>query len=173
MSLRGRLQVQSARRVLALAVFAAGLLIGGVPATLPVVFFRAGIRVGGPVDIRVIAPALMTATAALAPMMFVFVACRRTAVRSLSVSTIAAISLIVGIGGRYAGAILGTILVGRRIPTIVMLATPADITVGGADPGILLMVLIGVLAAGLWPLVGAFAGVGLAGMTGTVTETSR
>lgn len=157
-------QSPSPRRILAVAVVAAGIVNGVLAEMFPLLFRPLGIVSG-----RLFADAIVTAVSSLAPMVFVFAACRRAAITRLRRRTIAGIALIGGIVGRYAGTAIGSVLGGQEVPSPVVLATRSDLSVGMNSPIILLAVLLGVIVAGVWPLVGAFGGVGLAHMESSST----
>lgn len=154
-------RIRSPRAVLAAAVLAAGVVDKAVSEYLLVAITPLSAPIVTP---RVLADAVSTAVAALAPLAFVFLACRYAAIRSVPARTVAVVSVLAGIVGRYVGAVVGTVLAGGSPPSPLILATYSDLDVELHEPVLLTIVGFGVLAAGLWPMVGAFGGIGLAGL---------
>ncbi len=142
----------------AVAAFAAGLL-GLAVRGLPV-----GVLPGA-----VLAATLGQYLHALLPFAFVALAFRRRDVQlPSSAGAIAAGSIVAGIVGRYVGTAIGALVRGRGIPSPLVLASSADFAARSFGPVLWAAAVLGVVAAGLWALLGAFAGVGLLGMTGRV-----
>jgi hypothetical protein len=108
-------QSPSPRRILAVPVVVAGIVSGVLAEVFPLLFRPLGIVSG-----RLFADAIMTAVSSLAPMVFVFAACRRAAITRLRKRTIAGIALIGGIVGRYAGTAIGSVLAGQEVPSPVV-----------------------------------------------------
>ncbi|WP_435063995.1 hypothetical protein [Halobaculum sp. EA56] len=105
----------------------------------------------------------------LVPFAFVALAFGRRDAPSLpSVGVVAVGSLAAGVAGRYLGTALGALVRGRGVPSPLVLVGPADFAVGGFGPVMWTVSVLGVVAAGLWALLGAFAGVGLLAMVGRV-----
>lgn len=94
-----------------------------------------------------------------------FLVCQRIPIQSLSTGIIGSIALLTGILGRYVGAALGAVFRGGRIPTPVVLVTQADISLGFTDLGLQVAVLVGVLTTGVYSLIGAFGGIGVASIS--------
>lgn len=146
----------SPRIILTVAIMAAGIVNGVFGEVVPIV-----LRPHGVVWNRLFADAMITAIAVLTPLIFVFIACRRSAITRIRTQSIAAIALITGIIGRYVGTVIGSLLVGRGFPSPLILATRADLSIGLDTPIILLIVMLSVIVTGFWPVVGAFGGIGL------------
>lgn len=146
----------SPRIVLTVAIMAAGLVNGILGEVVPIV-----LRPHGIVWNRLFADVIITAIAALTPLIFVFIACRQSTITRLQTQTIAGIALITGIIGRYVGTVIGSLLVGTGFPSPLILATRADLSIGLDTPIILLIVMLSVIVTGFWPVVGAFGGIGL------------
>lgn len=91
----------------------------------------------------------------------VFALCRRTPIRSLPVSRIGLVALFAGVAGRYVGLALGRVVRGGRLPSPTELVSPADLALRLSNPGLVLIILVGFVTAGLWSLVSAFGGIGL------------
>ena len=119
----------------------------------------------GPVAGRLLADATATALLGLGTLGAVFLVSGRTSIRSLSTATVGGVALVSGVLGRYVGTTVWFVFRDTGVPSPVVLVTDAQLSVGGSDLGLLVAVLAGLVAAGLWPLVGTFGGIGLASMS--------
>lgn len=99
---------------------------------------------------------------ALVPVTFVYLVYRRESPVPDSLTRVAIVSLTAAILGRYLGTSLGYVLVGRQVPTPLVLASSADLAASEFGAVMWLATSLAVLGAGLWGAVGAFGGLGLA-----------
>lgn len=119
----------------------------------------------GIVQGRLLAEILATVVLALGPVVVGVVLWQRTRLRSLHIGSIGGIALLSGTVGRYIGIVLGNVVQGGQILSPTVLATHSDIALRASSPSLVLIILIGIVTAGLWSLVGVFAGIGLATQT--------
>ncbi|QZP37724.1 hypothetical protein [Halobaculum magnesiiphilum] len=104
---------------------------------------------------------------ALLPFAFVALAVQRGDLSPpASIRAVAAVSLASGAIGRYAGTVLGALVRGRAIPSPLVLVSSADFAVGSFGLGMWAVTVLGIVASGLWALVGAFAGLGVSTVAG-------
>ena len=150
---------RSAGITLGSAVFAVGLL---AELAFEFVLLSAAPSSLGPVAGRLLADATSTALLGVGTLGAVVLVCRRTSIWSLSTATVGGVALVSGVLGRYVGTAVWFVRRGAGVPSPVVLVTDAQLSVGGADLGLLVAVLAGLVAAGLWSLVGTFGGIGLA-----------
>lgn len=148
--------------VLGATVFIAGV-IGGLASELLWPVTR--VLPIGVAAITYLNDALSTIVIALAPLVLIYIACQRSSIQSLPIPVIATASLLAGVIGQWVGIVLGNALIGSRIPSPIVLVTPADIALGQAGLSLLVVLLLGIFTAGLWPMVGTFGGIGLASVT--------
>ena len=98
----------------------------------------------------------------LLPLAAVYLVYERESSVSLSIPGVAVVALAAAVLGRYVGVSLGYVVVGRQVPTPLVLASSADLAVGEFGAVMWLATSLAVLGAGLWGAVGAFGGIGLA-----------
>jgi len=153
---------RSAGVALGSAVFAVGFLAELV---FELVLLSAAPSVLGLVAGRLLADATSTAILGVGTLGAVSLVCQRTSIRSLSTATIGGVALVGGVLGRYVGTAVWFLFRGTGVPSPVVLVTNAQLSVGGGDLGLLIAVLAGLVAAGLWSLVGTFGGIGLASIS--------
>lgn len=146
--------------VLGATVFGAGV-VGGLASELLPPLTR--VLHLGVVATTYLNDTLSTMVVALAPLVLVYVVSLR-APMSLPIPVIAVVSLSSGVVGEWMGIVIGAVVTGTRLPSPVVLVTPADIALDQANVGLLLVLLFGILTAGLWSLVGTFGGIGLVSM---------
>lgn len=146
------------RLVLGTTVFAATGIAGLVNAIFPVVPRLLGIdMVTGIFLTNSVSPFLH----ALLPLAFVYVVCKRIAGFPISTRAIVIISLAAAILGRYVGTSVGYVLLGRQLPTPLVLVSSADLAAREFSIGMWVGVVLGILGAGLWGAVGTYGGIGL------------
>ena len=156
---------------------AAFALLGGcfVVACLGVlagqVFSRPSFLGLGPVPRTLLGNMVPPVILSLGTVAVVFVLWRRTPIRSLSVTGVGLISLCAGIMGRYVGVAAGSVMRGGGLPRPTALVTSADLLLGTDNPGLALILIVGILTAGLWSLVSAFAAIGVATLQGDTEHT--
>lgn len=95
-----------------------------------------------------------------------YLAARWAAAGSLSARTVAGMAFVAGLLGRYAGIALFDLARGGGLPSPLVLATWADIDLAAGSPMVYALVMVGLIATGVFPVVGAFAGLGLADRVG-------
>ena len=125
----------------------------------------------GPVPRTLLGNMVSPVILSLGTVAVVFVLCRRTPIRSLSVTGVGLISLCAGIIGRYVGVAATSVMRGGGLPRPTALVTSADLRLGTDDPGLVLIIIVGILTAGLWSLVSAFAAIGVATLHGDTDHT--
>lgn len=98
---------------------------------------------------------------ALLPPVFVYGACKRVSGFPFSTRTISIVALTAAILGRYVGISIGYVLLGRRLPTLLVLVSSADLAAREFGVVMWVGVALGILGVGVWGAVGAFGGIGL------------
>lgn len=152
---------------LAVGVLAVGCLAELLRVSLRVLTRSSGI---GALQGQLLTEIAPTAVLATGPLVVVFGLCRHTRVQSLTTSEIGSIALVSGVVGRYLGLTLGSVGRNGQIPSPTGLVTSADFVLSLEVPGLVLIVILGLVSTGFWSLIGTFGGIGLATLvTGTDT----
>lgn len=144
--------------VLAGTVFAATGSAGLVNVVLPILPQMFGVdMVSGVFLTRSVSSILH----AVFPLAFVYGVCNRVTGFPCSLRAISIISLTAAIVGRYVGVSIGHVLLGRQLPTLLVLVSPAELAAREFNVVMWIGVVLGILGAGVWGTVGAFGGIGL------------
>ncbi|MFB9823080.1 hypothetical protein [Halobaculum roseum] len=158
------LRPQTPSSALFATVFVAAGVAGGATELLELAVVRSPVR---GIALTVLVGGLGEYLHALLPFAFVAAAVGRGDLSPpASVRAVAAVSLAAGVIGRYVGTVLGALVQGRAIPSPIVLVGSADFAVDSFGPDMWAVTVLGIVASGLWALVGAFAGVGVSTVSG-------
>ncbi|WP_435066737.1 hypothetical protein [Haloplanus sp. C73] len=154
---------------LAVTVCAATGIAGLVGVALPVLPELLGVDV---LAGRFLAGAVAPFVHALLPLGFVYAARKRGARVPSSPWAVALVSLTAAVLGRYVGVGVGHLVLGRGLPSPLVLASSADLAAREFGAVMWAAAVLGVLGAGLWGVVGAFGGLGLFSLTSAPDEST-
>lgn len=143
--------------VLAITVFGATVTASVVTTSLPVLPQLLGVdMVSGMFLVNSVVPFIH----ALFPLGFVYAVRRRGIGFPVSTWAVVMISLTAAVLGRYVGTSIGYALLGRQLPTPLVLVSSADLAAREFGVVMWVGVVLGVFGAGLWGTVGTLGGIG-------------